>query len=61
MCKYIETLNEMTVNELYREYTNIVDSMQGMAQTINVLDRTLNLSKLTIINNVIREKVRNGN
>lgn len=61
MPNYIDALEKMSLNELYKEFANTVDVMQGMTATIRPDDRTHNLSKLIIINNVIRERVRNEN
>ena len=58
MSDYTAALKAMTLNELYKEFANTVDAMQGMASTIRPDDRTHNLSKLIIINNEIRERDR---
>ena len=53
---FSDLLTTLTLNELYKTYASIVDSMQGMAHVINAEDRKLALSKLIIINNEIRER-----
>lgn len=54
--RYVEMLRDLTLDQLYKEFANTVDAMQGMASTIRPDDRTHNLSKLIIINNEIRER-----
>jgi len=58
MSNYTDALEKMSLNELYREFANTVDAMQGMTATIRPDDRTHNLSKLIVINNEIRERDR---
>ena len=55
---YTKMLCDLTLNQLYKEFANTVDAMQGIMATIRPDDRTHNLSKLIIINNEIRERDR---
>ena len=61
MSKYSDAAGKMSLNELHKEFANTVDSMQGMAATRNTNERAVKLSKLIILNNVIRERVNNAN
>ena len=54
--RYKEMLCDLTLDQLYKEFANTVDSMQGMRVTRNDSDRIYRLSKLTIINNEIRRR-----
>ena len=59
--RYKEMLYDITLDQLYKEFANTVDSMQGMRVTRNDSDRIYKLSKLTIINNEIRRRGSDAN
>ena len=59
--RYKEMHYDITLDQLYKEFSNTVDSMQGMRVTRNDSDRIYKLSKLTIINNEIRRRGSDAN